>query len=353
MTERTANSEDMMRYVAVQLAEQEANTKTFLKKGVQVAPVPDEVLNKLLWMVGHDVHDVMCCHPGYASNRKIESVNMALVIYNRCHQDLLATLDEFDIASQDSSLFGRPRVDDLKGYETSCRKEIFALSCAAAALVSMVRHVRGCMDIPGLGEALEKYFDMAQHEFVKELRNNLSHVTFHESSWAIKNTGEARTSHFQFNNAKLLNDGDFNEAAQQYIAAQHESIDVRALFESYYDRVDAFYAWLVPEIENRLTSEVTDFRRCMKKIRANSVKCWYRLVFSQMVGPETDLHSHLRSYLTQDELQEINELPQNSKEQIDRIIEMLDEYEACDDELRLLIYRAFNVQTCSEPVEKR
>jgi hypothetical protein len=60
-----------------------------------------------------------------------------------------------------------------------------------------------------------------------------------------------------------------------------------------------------------------------------------------MVTPETDLYGHLQRYLTPEELQEINTLPHSSKEQVDRIIEMVDEYGACDNELRKLVYKAF------------
>lgn len=36
-----------------------------------------------------------------------------------------------------------------------------------------------------------------------------------------------------------------------------------------------------------------------------------------------------------------NSLPDRTQGQIDRIIEFVDEYEACDDELRQIIYKAF------------
>jgi len=351
MTENTGNSVELIRCAIARLADQENDTKDFLKSGVQAIPVTNEVLDKLVWMVGQDVHDIMCHHPGYGLNRRVESLQRALETYKRCHKDLMEKLDEFDVASQDATLFGRPRANELKEYEIACRKEIFALSSAAAALVSMARHVKENVVIPSYNETLVSNFDSAQHEFIKELRNNLNHVTFHDSNWAIRNSGQERTSHFEFNRVKLIRDGDFNEKAQQYITAQQETIDIRCLFESYFARVDSFYAWLMSEIEERLHLEVKDFRRCLKNIHANSVKCWYRLLFKQMVGPETDLFGHLDKYLTPNELEEVYALPHCSKAQIDRIIEMVDEFDACDDELRALIYSAFGVQIDSTLVQ--
>jgi len=207
------------------------------------------------------------------------------------------------------------------------------------------------MVIPSYNEMLVSNFDSAQHEFIKKLRNNLNHVTFHESNWAIRNSGQERTSHFEFNRAKLMRDGDFNEKAQQYITEQQETIDIRCLFESYFARVDSFYAWLMSEIEERLPLEVKDFRRCFKNVHANSVRCWYCMLFKQAVGPETDLFGHLNKYLTSDELEEVYALPRCSKAQIDKIIEIVDEFDACDDELRELIYSAFDVQIDSAMVQ--
>jgi len=342
MTKNPLFSEEMIKLAEKQLAEQKKNLKDFLKCGVQNVPVTDEVLNKLVWIAGSDEHDVMCCHPGYDLNRNIESLQRTLETYRRCHTDLIKKLKDFDAASQDATLFERPQVVELKKHEIGCRKEVFALSSAASALVDIARHVTGKIDIPGFNEIRANIFDSNHHEFIKKLRNNLNHIKFLEPNWAIKNAGQGQTSHFEFNTAKLLRDGDFNKEAREFIKKQKNSIDVRTLFETYYDSVDAFYAWLMPKIENQLPTEVQDYRRCKKAMRANAARCWYKILFTQIVKSETDLYSHLHKYLTPEELKEINRLSHRSKEQIDRIIEILDEDGACDDELRTLIYGAFN-----------
>jgi hypothetical protein len=160
-----------------------------------------------------------------------------------------------------------------------------------------------------------------------------------ESDWSVKDIGPAQTSHFQFKAEKLLRDGDFRES-RRYIQAQQEPIDVRCLFESYDKSVQRFYAWLMPEIEAHLPPEVSDYRRCIRERRAFAARSWYRILLAQ-VTPDTDLYSHLPTYLTPAELVEIDALPRRSKQQIDRIIELIDEYGACDAELRVLIYKAF------------
>lgn len=45
-----------------------------------------------------------------------------------------------------------------------------------------------------------------------------------------------------------------------------------------------------------------------------------------------------------EELEEILKFPKHSKEQIDQIIDIIDEYGACDERLKKKIYNAFKVK---------
>jgi len=207
--------------------------------------------------------------------------------------------------------------------------------------------VRKNITIPNFQDELANHFNLKQQAFVKELRNHLNHVTFFESNWSIniawstKDTEPVQTSHFEFKTAELLRDGNFkNKEAKTYVQGQNGRIDVRNL--TYSKSVQSFLAWLMPEIEARLSAEVQDYRRCVRARRANSARSGYRILLGQ-VKPETDLFGHLHKYLTQEELREIDALPHRSKLQIDRVIEMVDEYGACDDELRGLVYKAFGI----------
>ncbi len=56
-----------------------------------------------------------------------------------------------------------------------------------------------------------------------------------------------------------------------------------------------------------------------------------------------DPYQYLPQYLNENELAEVLSLPMHSKRQVDRIIEIVDEYGCGDDELKQIIYKAFNV----------
>ena len=53
--------------------------------------------------------------------------------------------------------------------------------------------------------------------------------------------------------------------------------------------------------------------------------------------------NYLDRYLTEGELAQVMALPPRSVQQVDRVIDIVDEYGACDSELRELVYRAFGV----------
>jgi hypothetical protein len=336
-------SPDKIKRIKQKLDQQEKNRKAFLIKGIKTVPVSQDVLDKLIFEVG-EAYEIIIHHPGYDLCSKIESLERALGTYHKCHADLITGLDIFDIASKDATLFQRNRARDLEEHEARVRKEVFSLTSAAAILVDMTRHITRHITISDFDEKRTSNFNEIQHEFIKGLRNNLNHVLFFEPGWTKRNSMKEETSHFEYSSAKLLREGDFNEKARDYILSQEEVIDVRNLFTSYHICIDGFYEWLIPEIKNKLPIEITDYQRCRKEMQINSVRCWYRLLFTQIISPKTDLYSHLHKHLTQEELEEINALPNCSKEQIDRIIEMVDEYGAIDDELRELIYKGFKVK---------
>lgn len=325
------------------IAEQRKTKKKELIKDVATVPVSNAVLEKLVWWGGLDSAEIMSHHQGHDLNKNIHSLQRALEIYHKCHLDLIAMLDEFDVAIKDVSLLRRPKKSELQEYEIICGKEVFSLSFAAATLVKTARHITKKINIPDFSKMLQLTFDANQHEFINELRNNFHHVTFLDAGWSIRDVGAGQTSHFEFTNEILLRDGDFNVESRKFIEGQETHIDVRNLFETYHQSIQDFYSWLMPEIECRLPENVRDYKKCTKAIRANGAKVWWRIIFSQGVKTTTNIYSHVDKHLTQEELYEISQYQEGSKEQVDRIIEMVDEDGACDDELRDMIYKAFKI----------
>jgi hypothetical protein len=68
---------------------------------------------------------------------------------------------------------------------------------------------------------------------------------------------------------------------------------------------------------------------------------WNAFFRQVVLQSKLDPYQYLDQFLTSEELNEVNQLPFKSKLQVDRIISLMDEYDACDNELRAVVYEAF------------
>ena len=56
-----------------------------------------------------------------------------------------------------------------------------------------------------------------------------------------------------------------------------------------------------------------------------------------------DPYMYFDKFLTSSEIEEVLSYPFRSKKQVDRIIEIVDEYDTCNEELRKSVYQLFGV----------
>jgi len=114
------------------------------------------------------------------------------------------------------------------------------------------------------------------------------------------------------------------------------------LIVDYSAHVREFHKWLRQTAESVVGNMMADYQRCSKRIMAVSSRSFWNIIFQQVVvAGKRDPYTYLDRYLTEGELAEINALPHRSRRQVDRIIELVDEHEACDNALRQIIYKAF------------
>ena len=81
-----------------------------------------------------------------------------------------------------------------------------------------------------------------------------------------------------------------------------------------------------------------------KALNAEGSRSLWRIILSEGIKRGIDPYEYLQGYLTPSELQRVQDLPQHCKEQIDLMISIADEYSACDDEIKSLVYRLFGVK---------
>lgn len=324
-------------------ADKRAKRRAELKLLVTTAPISDELLSELVWMGRDDLDEVLFNHPGHSIQRKLESLWRMLAVFEGAYGDVVRQLDAFDAFSRSDQMRLPGRSAHLQPIETALNKELVAFSAAAGALVYFSRRLRSEAGMPSSDSMLEKNFDPAEHKFVIALRNAICHVDFPDVSWRIEYRDTKVASDFVLSLPSLRQHGELPEAAMAYLSQCPQGVRVRSLVTSYSDRVLSFYSWYRDAIEGAAPPRLLDYRRVVKAWKAHSSRTMHRVLLNQFLARNIDPYEHLQKYLTPAQIEMAMALPFRSKAQVDFIIEAADEYQACDSELRAMIYRLFGM----------
>lgn len=232
----------------------------------------------------------------------------------------------------------------------SVRRGVLSTVSSAMALVDNSRNISKKITPPDYQVRINNTFENSEeHKFIQDLRNFISHFRMIEADWKVSWSKEGKHTQFLLHPEKLLCWDGWKSLAKKFIKQFPQGIDVKILFENYKKRVEEFHCWFHAEIERLSQSELSEYRRYERLLNKFATKSFWNMMFHQVIpNKKIDPYKYLDHYLTKSELDEVLSLPMNSQIQVDRIIEILDEYGACDEELRQLIYTAFNIQNPSK-----
>jgi hypothetical protein len=227
------------------------------------------------------------------------------------------------------------------------QEHLYVFTACAMTLADQTRTLSRSLSIPGYEERKDAAFaNNPLHRFIQELRVDVVHVTFHEPSQLLTaGSPEDRTTSLFLHSRQLPRAKDYNAQAKQYLAQNPQGVDLGQLVRSYSDQVNQFHVWLRAAVDAEVGALITDYDRTCRIVRAVGSRTWWRILLSQVViAGKRDPYAYLDQYLTTEELEEIQSLPHASQQQVDRIVELVDEDGACNEELRAMVYLAFGVE---------
>lgn len=340
MSSSDSQSEQIAKFISFLRGhhKREERRRSELSQLVKTVPVPDEVLHEIMW----PYHEILQHHPGYATAQKLIALGGALELLDQTHKDLLSQIEEFHTFSLARGFASRAKRKALDGTHLRVRKELLAFSAAAASLVDHARRLNVALPIKDLSTHRARHVDQVEHQFVIDLRNLISHGQFPSTSWQIDYL-PTRTTDFVLPSRGLLESGELTARARAYVQRAGERIYVRRLADSYISKIKRYYDWYRKTIEEELPAPVVDYRRCERICRLGSARSGYKLVLTEALNRKVDPYEHLDRYLLPHELEAAKKLPHRSMTQVDYIISVADEYGACDDEIRGIIYKLFGV----------
>lgn len=182
-----------------------------------------------------------------------------------------------------------------------------------------------------------------EHKFIEDLRNYVCHYNVVEANWQINYSINGRTVEFLLYSDQLLEWKGWSSLAKSFIKKNSNGINVENLFKNYKIRVKEFQNWFYTSLEKAGEPNLSEYRNYERLLKKLDSKCFWDMMFSQVIPGKIDPYKYIDLHLTDSELNEVLSLPSHSQQQVDRIIEIIDEYGICDQTLREKVYSAFQV----------
>jgi hypothetical protein len=334
---------EIFQWFVKQEAERRRRDREKVSEELQSVPVSQETLGKLGALSPEDAASALRKHPGYPIHRKVESVHTMLELYRRAISDLARAIGEFpELSGPDDRI-----VREQREHEVSVRvnKEFFAVLSAAKTLVDYSRRIRDLVDTTRFDAKRNEAFHPGEHALIMGLRNSVLHQVHSRANWQKVWRAGVNSTHFVIKREDLIADGELSSVAREYLDGLGSTCDVTELLCGYSEKVEQFYAWLLPEVEEHLPLEVKDYRNCRKAIKRQHGRLSYETMIGLWTQAGADPYQHLPKLLTAEQMKEMEAFPHRSSQQVDYIISCLDKGEVCDDHLRFVVYRFFNVNS--------
>lgn len=227
------------------------------------------------------------------------------------------------------------------------QKDVVAYCALAFGVRDALKEICGKRsDIAGeISTAKDRVFSTDISEFLRNLRNNLLHGRVVVPQWNVSYAGERRTASgsLRYSVEGLLASGVWNQDARRYMQSSsgehlHLSVVVRdhfALVNELKSRVDALFA-------RNVTKSEWDYYQIEDSHKRILRRQWAKVLVGQ-VGKGKDPYGQLYRFFDPEALRQILRHPRHSQEQVDFLIALkLGEID-CDDELRQMLYRLFEV----------
>lgn len=312
-------------------------------------PISNALLESIAQLGADDAHRVLRVHPGQLAASLFESYVASLQIFECANADLsqaIQNIGNFLIQPHSHDPVQREALSQL---DRRVQKEIFATANATHSLVDHSRRLQQVVNLSNYDEMRRQHFgDDHLHEFIVSFRTLVHHLHVVSARWNIiykfgEDGSKTTKMVIEKNDFEGPVQKEMNVAAREYMQSAPSQIDVKLLFDGYYARATNFHRWFKRNIELSPGRELEDYWRCVRETKNFSARLWWKALIGNLLQAKTPAnpYDHLGRYLTSEQLRGVRSLPHGSREQIDRIIALVDVDGICDSELRGRIYEWF------------
>lgn len=288
--------------------------------------------------------------PGAIFSNAIEAMNLSVELFKDTLEALFTSIDIFRQKSQKGDFNFRLSRWEEEHYQLVVRRNLFSASAAAMALVDHTRTVQKKLTIKGYQERIDQDFKYrTDHLLIKGLRNCVLHSRLLPADWRIRiRYGEQNETKFFLRKSVLLSYRKWPVQVKRYINEQDYGVNLEELFSTYRDRAIKFHAWYKDAIDIAGGYILKEYRKYQRIIKGIGWKSSYQILLHIARSKKIDPFEYLNEFLFPDEIEYVQST-KDLKQQVDRIIELLDEYKACDSSLRSEIYQLFGLPSIPPP----
>jgi len=280
---------------------------------------------------------------------ELKSLRLSLSIFVDAVDDLMTLINRFKFESSRPEFWHQTNRHSYTQIETKIQRGMLSSAMCAMALVDHSRAFVKKYPIDGYEEQVAACFQKDdRHRFIHSLRVGITHLGVTKANWEINVSKEGRTVSFLLRKDDLLRWNNWNAQAKSFILAHEKGVDVEALFEAYSRHVEKFHNWFRISLFNKYGATLSEYLRYLRIVNSFESQANWNLLLKQIVPQQKiDPYMYLGQYLTEEQLEDVFSLPFRSKEQIDRIIALVDVYRVCTNELREDAYRVCGAKTTS------
>ena len=263
-----------------------------------------------------------------------------LKILNSCANDVLDTISEFSHVTTKPGFWNLIYTLEQERYTNQLKKHVFCATSSAMALVDHERRFSEKYPVDGLTQKRNECFGNAGlHSFIQGLRNYVVHVKIVEANWCISWEGENKTRDvkFIFYANDLLEFKKWKPEAKQLIDQNQDGINVYQIFHSYLKCANDYYSWHKAKVIAKYSAVLKGYFVYERHLNKVKEKTTWNLIISHF-KEGLDVFQYLDKYLTPQQIEDVLGYENGSQQQVDRLIEIIDVYKACDDKLRGKIY---------------
>jgi hypothetical protein len=289
----------------------------------------------------------LAAHPAKRLWDNIANVKRAFDILLDSRSDLI------DMAGQFHARISHNLFDEEKRASALSRatKEIYTYSCAASSLVQAYRHfISGSADITDRYEKLksEILFGKDVIVFFSELRraNNHLHILVASPHYTISTdfrlgTREV-TSGISFDRDLIMSNAEWNSSVKSFVASR-KSLDVISLMDEHFKLVSRFNEVIFVRTGVYSDKGYRDIERILSARKTMSYRTSLAIILQVAVPKKLNPYEYLHKWFSESELKRIYSFPDHTKEQLEYMIALRDQFGFCDRHTRQELYKLFSI----------